>query len=278
MQGQTLRFLFAWDERAYPLPRLILCVPLILPTFGVAEARIWTHELLPSSIPLLDSDEADVAMDAFLEAVGSGPARANGLRLPHVDEASPFAALVRRAAARSGRNILRFERPWPTSSRHSEEGPAPSRLRTAIARSPRRVREAVEHFLAIEALGPAGQAGDALLLSPQASAFLRVVTRSLAKRRLCHVELRLSKGRPVGADIYLRSGEQDILWMSAGPSAVPSSQHAVQHTHAEHDASSASVDWLIAARPGRSPAILALAARDALSRRLRQVVKRVSGG
>jgi hypothetical protein len=261
MRG-ALRFLFVWDERAHP--RLILCAPLILPSFGVGEARIWSHELITSSTPLIARDEADTAMDALLEAIRSGPARATGLRLSHLEEGSVFADIVRRAATRGERDILRFERP-ARAPLEASEVPPPDHSRTSVARTPRRVREAVEHFLAIEALGPAGESGEALLLSPQASAFLRVVTRSLAKRRLCHVELRLSRGKPLGADIVLRSGEEHILWQSAGLRA------------ARRMASSASVDWLIAARPGRSPAILALAARDALSRRLRQVVKRVRG-
>jgi hypothetical protein len=224
--------------------------------------------LLSSSIPLIDRDDADPAIDALLEAVRSGPARGTGLRLPHIDESDLFADLVRRAAARAQRDILRFERSVRAPADAQEDVPRPRPLRTAVARSPRKVREAVEHFLAIEALGPAGERGEALLLSPQASAFLRVVTRSLAKQRLCHVELRLSQGKPRGADIFLRSGEHDVLWKTTG---IGSPRIWAR------SASDTSVDWLVAARPGKSPAILAVAARDALSRRLREMVKRVRG-
>src|SRR5580704_4382802 len=95
MQGQTPRFLFVWDERAHPLPRLILSAPLILPAFGVGEARLWSHEQLASAIPLIDRDEADAAIDTLLEAVRQGPARATGLMLSRLDEKSLFADLVR---------------------------------------------------------------------------------------------------------------------------------------------------------------------------------------
>jgi hypothetical protein len=269
MQGQSPRILFAWDERGKPRGRLILCAPLVLPSFGVGEVKVWSHDLLSSSLALLDRDDPDLAIDALLEAVRSGPARGTGLRLSHLDETGEFAALVRRAAARGQRDILRFERPVhaPVDPETEEHRGRP--MRTAVARSPRKVREAVEHFLAIEALGKAGERGEALLLSPQASAFLRVVTRSLARKRLCHVALRLSQGKPRGADIYLRSGDEDLLWKTAG---VGSGAPALQSKTGD------SVDWLVAARPGRSPAILAVAARNALSRGLRDVVKRVRGG
>jgi hypothetical protein len=267
LQGQTARFLFVWDERAHPAPRLILSAPLILPVLAVGEARLWSHEQLASSVPLIDRDEADAAMEALLEAMRQGPAKATGLMLSRVDERSVFADLVRKSVRRSGREILRFERPSRTPPGTFPERETPAGLRSTVARSSRRVREAVEHYLAIEALGSAGESGEALLFSPQASAFLRVVTRSLARQKRCHVELRHAQGKPVGADIHLRFGDTDLLWKSAGVGAsTPEIPKAVSDE--------ATVDWLIAARPGRSPAILALAARDALSRGLRQLVRR----
>ncbi len=277
-QGQSPRFLFVFDERIHPQPRLILVAPLVVPAFGVGEARLWSHAQLLSSTPLIDRDEADAAIDALLDAVRQGPARASGLRLSRLDESGAFADLLRQAAARGGRNVLRFERAVRTQPHPLPSRASPGRGRTVLARTPRRVREAVEHFLAIEALGPAGESGEAMLLSPQASAFLRVVTRSLARRRCCHVELHMSQGQPIGADIVRRSGERDILWTTTRSDASVASGEANGPVAAKSSEREVSVDWLIAARPGRSPAILALAARDRLSRRLGEMVKRAVRG
>lgn len=277
-QGQSPRFLLIFDERAHPEPRLIMVAPLLVPAFGIGEARLWTHAHMLSSTPLIDRDEADAAIDALLEAVRQGPARASGLRLSHLDEGGVFADVLRQAVARGGRSVLRFERSARAPLCRAAGGDGPAHARTAIARTPRRVREAVEHFLAIEALGPAGESGEALLLSPQASAFLRVVTRSLARRQCCHVELRMSEGRPIGADIILRSGDQEILWKTTRSGASRASVQGLAQDAATALSKAVTVDWLIAARPGRSPAILALAARDRLSRRLRAIVKRAVRG
>jgi len=272
LQGQGPRLLLAWDQRALPVNRLILCAPLILPSFGMGEAKLWTHEQLPSSAPLIDREEADAAIDALLEALRHGPARATALRLPSFEEEGLFADLIRRSAARLRRRILRLEQPRRAAPDPISEDAPPGQIRTVTARSPRRVREAVEHYLAIEATGPAGETGEALLLSPQNSAFLRVVTRSLAKRRACHVDLHLSQRRPIGAAIFLHSDGGEIAWKRAG-SGAPAG--ACQGSAASARAcGQAAADWLIPARSGRSPAMLALAARDALSSRLRQLVRR----
>jgi hypothetical protein len=259
--AQAPLFLLIFDERGEPTPRLILLAPVLMAGFGVGEARLWVPDAMLSSTPLIDRDTADIAVDAMLEAVRSGPARASGLLLPRLEENGVFAGLVRQSILRSGRNILRFARPL---DRAAPPAP-PAHDRVSVARGARQVREAVEQFLTIDALGPNGRNGEALLLSPAASAFLRVVTRSLARRRRCRVELHMANDKPVGADIILRSGESELLWRTARsemPQAAPA------------QAARLTVDWLVAARPGRSPAMLALAARDHLSRRLRALMKR----
>ncbi|MFI5013323.1 MAG: hypothetical protein ACHQAY_13355 [Hyphomicrobiales bacterium] len=276
-RGQTPRFLLIFDERGHPLPRLIMLAPLLVPAFGVGEASLWLPELILSSTPLIDRHDADAAIDALLEAIRVGPARASGLRLPRLDEGGVFAGLVRQAVARSGREVLRFERPARAPLRPADCATHDGG-RTVVARTPHRVREAVEHFLTIEALGPEGESGEALLLSPSASAFLRVVTRWLARSRRCHVELHLKDGKPVGADIFLRSGDENILWKTTGSSASGASDDGLASSQATAPSRAVTVDWLIAARPGKSPAILALAARDRLSRRLREIVKRAVRG
>ncbi|SEE64567.1 Acetyltransferase (GNAT) domain-containing protein [Rhizobiales bacterium GAS191] len=265
--AQAPRFLLIFDERGHPASRLVLVAPLLASGFGVGEAKLWVPEPMLSSTPLIDRDTADIAIDAMFEAVRSGPARASGLLLPRLEEGGIFAGLVRQSILRSGRNILRFARPLDQTGLSARQAP-PAHDRVVAARGARQVREAVEQFLAIEALGPSGRSGEALLLSPSASAFVRVVTRSLARKRRCRVELYLSNGKPVGGDITLRSGETEMLWKTAR-SEAPLTDGVAEPSAA------VTVDWLVAARPGRSPAMLALAARDHFGRRLRMLVKRV---
>ena len=265
--GHAPRFLLVFDERGAPASRLILAAPLLVPGYGVGEAKLWAPEPMLVSAPLLDRDHADLAIDTLFEAVRSGPARASGLLLPRIDEDGVFASLVSQSIQRSGRNILRFARPADAPARPAP----PAHDRASVARGPRQVRDAVEQFLTIEALGPSGKNGEALLLSPPASALVRVVTRSLARRRHCRVMLYLAKGKPVGADIILRSGDTDLLWKRA--SAVELSAEAPTEAG---ESVRQTVDWLVAARPGSSPAMLALAARDHFGRRLRALVSRAA--
>lgn len=261
-QRRPPRLLFIFDDRDKASPSLIAVAPLLMPAMAFGEARIWATEHMMRATPLIDRARADIAIGSMLDALRDKPGRATALSLPRLAEGSAFAQAVRRAAAIGGRRILGVEASQRPIAR-SACSDAPPGARIAVARKQRAVREAVEEFLALEAFG---RGGEALLMSPAASAFLRVITRSLARTRRCRVELVIEAGKPVGADIILRCGGADLLWKTArSRPPIPS----VERQTAE-------VDWLVATKPGRSAAMLALAARDRLGSRIRDMLNQAT--
>jgi hypothetical protein len=256
------RLLFIFDDRDKASPSLIAVAPLLMPAMAFGEARIWATEHMMRTTPLIDRARADIAIGSMLDALRGKPGRATALSLPRLAEGSAFAQAVRRAAAIGGRRILGVEaRQRPIARSACSDAPPGTRI--AVARKQRAVREAVEEFLALEASATLERGGEALLMSPAASAFLRVITRSLARTRRCRIELVIEAGRPVGADIILRCGGADLLWKTArSRPRIPNGERQT-----------AEVDWLVATKPGRSAAMLALAGRDRLGSRIRDMLR-----
>jgi hypothetical protein len=259
------RFLFIFDDRTHRSAGLIGVAAFQMPVVAFGEARLWSTDHMPCNSPLIDRSRADTAIESMLNALGRGPIAAAALFLPRVGENSGFARALIRVAATSGRDLSRIDtrlRPMTCGARSPKAG-----TKILVARKPRAVREAVEEFLALEASGPRDHRGEALLTSPAASAFVRVVTRTLARIRRCRVELFVEADRPIGADIILRCGRGDIVWKTARLERLPSSA-SVQS--ARPHASEA--DWLVATRPGRSLAMLALTARSRMSGKVRRLL------
>jgi hypothetical protein len=262
---QPPRFLFIFDDRSQGSADLIGVAAFQMPVVAFGEARLWSPDHMPCNTPLIDRTRADTVIDSMLNALGYGPIAAAAVFLPRVGEDSAFARALLRVAAASGRDLSRLDtRPRPLICRARDPRPG---TRIVIARKPRAIREAVEEFLALEASVPRDHGGEALLISPAASPFVRAVTRMLARIRRCRVELVVEADRPIGADIILRCGRADIVWKTARLVRSPSDasvQSELPRT--------AEVDWLMATRPGRSLAMLALTARSRMSGRVRRLL------
>ncbi|PIK70985.1 hypothetical protein CS379_21750, partial [Methylobacterium frigidaeris] len=79
-------------------------------------------------------------------------------------------------------------------------------------RDPVRLRDAVEHFLVLDARrGP-----DSLLADPATATAFRVVTRRFARRRQAWVDLVRRDGEVVAAAVHLATGRHDTIWRQAG--------------------------------------------------------------
>jgi len=260
---QPPRFLFIFDDRSQG-SALIAVAAFQMPVVAFGEARLWSPDHMLCNTPLIDRSRADTAIDSMLNALGHGPIAAAAVFLPRLGENSAFAGALLRVVATSGRGLSRLDtrpRSLICRPRHPRQG-----TKILVARKPRAVREAVEEFLALEASVPRDHAEEALLTSPAASAFVRAVTRMLARIRRCRIELIVEGDRPIGADIILRCGGTDFVWKTVHleRSSSRSSAHSELSQTAE-------VDWLLATRPGRSLAMLALTARSRMSGRVRRL-------
>jgi hypothetical protein len=77
------------------------------------------------------------------------------------------------------------------------------------------VRDAFEHFLALEASGWKGDRRSAMMQSPSVAAFARAAVRLLAARRACRIDVIELDGRPIAAGVLLSSGGRSWYWKTA---------------------------------------------------------------
>jgi CelD/BcsL family acetyltransferase involved in cellulose biosynthesis len=214
--------------------------------YGVMPAFVgWTHPYAPLGVPLVDRDEADLGVAAFLGC----PELPKLLLLPMLTEGPVAAAFARALAAAQGhcstygrherallvpaerkdyldraigagkRKELRRQR-----RRLTKQGP----LEVATARAPAEVAAALDDFLSLEASGWKGRAGTAARGNAQVATFMRSAVTALAVDgnaridRLMHHPLPhppplAGEGREgaIAATITLRSGATSWLWKIA---------------------------------------------------------------
>ncbi len=134
------------------------------------------------------------------------------LHWPDLRPDSGLAVALGEAAGGTGRRLAvadQAEAPAPET--------APLTLpagRTSLerVRDPARLRDAVEHFLVLDARrGP-----DSLLADPATATAFRVVTRRFAHRGQACVDLVRRDGEVVAAAVHLATGRHDTIWRQAG--------------------------------------------------------------
>ena len=302
--------------------RLIGLFPLVLPRpvgLGPAHAQGWAHPFMACGVPLVDSGRAAAALAAMLAWVGARSRRAGGVTFPHVDEGGPFALIVASFAGSTGRMLRGFDprgrAVLPAADGDAKGPPKESKelrrlrrrlgeLGTVTAESHRDrkgVREAFEHFLALEATGWKGRRGTAMMQDAAAAAFARSMTRELAGRDACRIDTISLDGRPVAVGIVLESGGRAVYWKTAYDEALARYSPGVQLTLDITARQLASrrvrltdsgaveghpmidklwperlriVDLFLGLDPARVGAANAAATREALRRRARGAIKR----
>ncbi|HVL72026.1 MAG TPA: GNAT family N-acetyltransferase [Beijerinckiaceae bacterium] len=197
------------------LPALVwkgasLCglVPLLPPRFALGGLRLWRPEGAPA-LPLLDQDDPVGVLRALAEALARRYSRP-ALVFPEIPD-GPVAAALEEA----GDDLRGRERQDPVLRGRAEGADFTRRrrvLRLERARDPRRIRDAVEEFLILEAAGAAGKAGRAFVHDPARVSFLRSATRQLARQRRCRIELLRIAGETAAAAIVVEAGRQAWLW------------------------------------------------------------------
>ncbi|MFC7396179.1 GNAT family N-acetyltransferase [Chelatococcus sp. GCM10030263] len=236
-EGRHVTAVLVWTGNGVTR-RLVGFFPVLLPRHSwlAAPARLWRPSLVPLGVPLVDREQAAGVVGAFLDHLTRRGTRAAGVLFPVVAEEDAFAATltevararqfamrhfarhkraVLRASADAGFISLRSARKVKELRRQLRRLGEIGQVSFTHARQPQAVREAVEYFLALEASGWKAAAGTALLQQPGAAAFVRTMTRRLAREGRCEVHLLRLDERPIAAGIVLRSGSKAFFWKIA---------------------------------------------------------------
>lgn len=235
-----------WNDGAAGGPALLAVCPFAnRGGIPFAPARVWSHDLAPLGVPLLDAARGAEALGALLGWAARARPRAAALLLTAVPADGPTAALLRSAAAVGGLGLAVLDA-WERAALRGAGGGGLSAKGAKEARRQRRrlaeggalvhesarrgpeLHAAVERFLALEARGWKGRAGGALLLSPGRAAFARAASRLLGRRGLFRVESLTRGGEPVAAAIVLTAGPVDYLWKIAYREALARFSPGVQ--------------------------------------------------
>lgn len=240
-------------SRAAPA-RLIGLFPLrIEPRYGVISALAgWTHPYAPLGVPLVDRDEADAAIGAFLDHVEAEPKLPKLVVLPLVTRAGPFVAALTRVLARHGGAAQGFGDHArallaPAADRATYLDHIAHKKLKELRRQRRRLEDAaqVQHtvasdaealapalagFMALEAAGWKGRAGGAASADPAVGAFMQAAVMGLAADGNARIDRLIHDGRAIAATITLRSGSAAWFWKIAYDEARASFSPGVQLT------------------------------------------------
>jgi CelD/BcsL family acetyltransferase involved in cellulose biosynthesis len=205
--------------------------------YGVmATVTGWTHPYAPLGVPLVDRDDAETAIAAWLDLVEADGPRL--VLLPMLPRDGAFAAALRRVLSRRGGMSAEFGTHarallWPAEDRAGYlEQNVPHKKLKELRRQRRRLadagtvglvtaREAADiaaalaDFLALEASGWKGSAGSAAGTHAPIRAFMQRALTELAERDSARIDRLMQDGRPLAAAITLRSGDTAWFWKIA---------------------------------------------------------------
>jgi len=247
--GADAGAVLVWSKSA---PRLIGLFPArIERRYGVmATLTGWTHPYAPLGVPLVDRDEAETAITAFLDHVESEPRLPKLIMLPLIARDGPFATALARVLARRGgasapcgvharallaprkrENYLdhvthkKLKELRRQRRRLEESGPV-----VHMAASGPAAAVALTDFMALEAAGWKGRAGGAARAHTATEAFMREAVTALAAKGDARIDRLIHDGHPVAASITLRSHNAAWFWKIAYDEAFARSSPGVQLT------------------------------------------------
>lgn len=210
----------------------------------------WTHPYGPFGAPLVDRDEPEAAITAFLDHVEASEKLPKLVMLPLVGRDGPFAAALRRVLARHGGAAAEFgtharallapdgdREKYLDHVAHKKlkelrrqrrrlEDSAP--VTHDVARDPQAVAAAFEDFMGLEASGWKGRHGSAAIAHPPISAFMQGAVTGLAADGNARVDRLMHDRRAIAATITLRSGAHIWFWKIAHDEAHARSSPGVQ--------------------------------------------------
>ena len=234
------KFLLVWNTPGAGAARQLvgLCPVQSQGLARIGAVSVWLSKQSCNGSPLLDKGMAVDALRAMADYLGSGKTGAAALAFPKVPQAGKVAAAIRELAAATGRKLAisgaharaalvggttalaAFETQSTTHQRKELRRrrlrlEAKGAVRFETVSAPQDVRPAIEEFLKLEASGWKGRCGTAFLSSPGQAAFVRTLTRDLARQGKCRVDTLLLNDRPVAMGIVLNSGGVAAFWKTA---------------------------------------------------------------
>jgi CelD/BcsL family acetyltransferase involved in cellulose biosynthesis len=246
--GADVGAVLVWSKAT---PRLIGLFPArIERRYGViATLTGWTHPYAPFGVPLVDRDEADAAVGAFLDHVEADAKLPKLVLLPLIAREGAFAASFMRVLARRGgaaANVGDHARALLSPSDRANyldhiAGKKFKELRRqrrrledtgavthVVASGPAAAASALSDFMALEAAGWKGRAGGAARAHAHIETFMRDAVTTLAAKGNARIDRLIHDGHPVAASITLRSGAASWFWKIAYDEAFARSSPGVQ--------------------------------------------------
>jgi CelD/BcsL family acetyltransferase involved in cellulose biosynthesis len=198
----------------------------------------WTHPFAPLGVPLVDRDDPEATVAAWLDHLAQDRTMPALLLMPFVPEQGAFARAFDAVLSRSGRASAIFDRheralldPGAERSGYVERTVSAGR-RKEMRRQRRRLEEcgpvtfvstpdpdgiaaALKDFLVLEASGWKGVAGTAIVDDPAVKAFVQTAVASLAAEGHARVDRLMLDGRAVAATVTLQSDDTAWCWKIA---------------------------------------------------------------
>src|SRR5436190_4871662 len=211
----------------------------------------WTHPYAPLGTPLIDRDEPEPVIAAWLDHFGRDPAMPARLLLPLVPEQGAFADALEMVLARQGRRAAAFGRqerallaPGPEREKYLERTMSGSR-RKKLHRQRRRlediapvtvttatgapdIEEALKDFVMLEASGWKGLAGTAIVSDPAIQDFVQKAVAGLAAEGHARIDRLFLNGTTIAAAMTLESGDTAWCWKIAYNEGLARSSPGVQ--------------------------------------------------
>lgn len=195
----------------------------------------FTHPFAPLGVPLIDHDDAEAVVEAWLDRLATDRTMPALLLMPFIPEQGAFGRALDAVLSRTGRASAAFGRharamldPGTTRDGYLERAVSPGR-RKEMRRQRRRLEEfgpvtfdtvtspdaiaaAFQDFLVLEASGWKGVAGTAIVDEPSIKAFVQTAVASLAAEGHARIDRMLLDGRPIAATVTLQSCGTAWCW------------------------------------------------------------------
>ena len=219
-----------------------------------AMATGWTHPFAPLGTPLVDREQPEEVIAAWLGHFAGDPTAPSLMLLPMLPERDAFAAALDAVLARGGYKQAAFDRHQRAllepgaerggyleraTSTHKRKELRRQRRRleqiapvsfSAVA-SMRDIEAALRDFLVIEASGWKGLAGTAAVSDPAVHEFFETAVTNLAAEGRARIDRLFLNGRAIAAAITLQSGDTAWLWKIAYSEGVARYSPGVQLVH-----------------------------------------------
>jgi CelD/BcsL family acetyltransferase involved in cellulose biosynthesis len=236
-----------WSEPG----RLMGLFPTGIERAPFARAVGWTHPFAPLGTPLVDCDEPEAVIAAWLDHLTRDHGTPRLLLMPLAPTAGPFAAALAAVLKRSARKHAIFGRhqrallaPGGQRERYIERAVSAGRRKelrrqrrrlTEIApvtfvpsHGPADVADALKDFLIIEVSGWKGLAGTAAGNDPAICRFMEAAVAALAAEGRARVDRLMFNGHAVAVGITLTSGDAAWCWKIAYSEGVARFSPGVQ--------------------------------------------------